>query len=460
MTCRIGIHVVSFESDDGMALLQHLREAQEQPLDVILVDIVMPRLGGLEFIRQAMAIWPDIRYVIASGHDDFPYARTALRLGVEDYLMKPVVTEELSTAVRTAWDRAEALRQAREEACQAGIAAWLTRRGSMTLETAALRHLEQALGSHRHLHLTLYGNFYSPPLVRQPTLPGAFSVFLSEAGLHNLAVHLYASPHRHQAILDATPDHTVTIIHTAPVTSADLLPVLVGNGIRIIRDVLVLGRRTVLQMDAGTLAAKQVWSETDGVQQASLDRLRHEYRPEVALDLLRQILDGTAPQRVKERAMGEYMATVHRLDLSTEWLQSFNNSEAFSAACLGLARSSGNAPAVAGGREILRQVLAEMSSRYALHATLQDYADRWGIHPNHLARLFKQELGSTFLEHLTALRMQRARELLAETTGSVADIALAVGYEDSRYFSQVFRRHVDATPSEFRARMRQGACRT
>jgi two-component system, response regulator YesN len=75
--------------------------AQVQALDpdVILVDIVMPRGDGLSFCEWCRREHPGIRLIIVSGHDNFSLAQRAIRVGVDDYLLKPVGAEQLMGAV-------------------------------------------------------------------------------------------------------------------------------------------------------------------------------------------------------------------------------------------------------------------------------------------------------------------------------------------------------------------------
>lgn len=78
-----GIHE-SRDGDEALSL------AMEMMPDVVITDIQMPRLGGLEFIRQLKREHPEAVILIISGYDDFEYAQTGLKLGVKDYLLKPV----------------------------------------------------------------------------------------------------------------------------------------------------------------------------------------------------------------------------------------------------------------------------------------------------------------------------------------------------------------------------------
>ncbi|MCY1251201.1 HTH-type transcriptional activator Btr [compost metagenome] len=71
---------------------------------------------------------------------------------------------------------------------------------------------------------------------------------------------------------------------------------------------------------------------------------------------------------------------------------------------------------------------------------------------SNFSRLFKKQTGVSFVEYLTQLRMEKAKELLLRPDEKVYEIALAVGYQDSRYFSQIFRKYTGDTPSEYRSR--------
>ncbi len=68
--------------------------------DIVLVDMRMPVMGGLEFIKAASTEFPNSKYVIISGYSDFEYARTAIKYNVADYLLKPVIEEELDNVLR------------------------------------------------------------------------------------------------------------------------------------------------------------------------------------------------------------------------------------------------------------------------------------------------------------------------------------------------------------------------
>jgi len=93
-----GVSIVG-EAENGqqaMDLVHRLRP------DIVLVDIVMPRRDGLSFCEECRRAYPDTRLIIVSGHDEFPLAQKAIRIGVDDYLLKPVGAEQMVRAVQKA----------------------------------------------------------------------------------------------------------------------------------------------------------------------------------------------------------------------------------------------------------------------------------------------------------------------------------------------------------------------
>lgn len=75
--------------------IEALEQAELHRLDIVLVDINMPFMDGIMLSEKLLEWNPDIRIVLITGHSEFEYARKAIRLGVEDYILKPFTKEEL-----------------------------------------------------------------------------------------------------------------------------------------------------------------------------------------------------------------------------------------------------------------------------------------------------------------------------------------------------------------------------
>jgi len=82
--------------------------------------------------------------------------------------------------------------------------------------------------------------------------------------------------------------------------------------------------------------------------------------------------------------------------------------------------------------------------------SLNTTAQSVNLSPNHFSTIFSQETGGTFIEYLTDLRMEKAREMLRCNNIKTSEIAYRVGYQDPHYFSYLFRKINNCSPREYR----------
>lgn len=84
--------------------------------------------------------------------------------------------------------------------------------------------------------------------------------------------------------------------------------------------------------------------------------------------------------------------------------------------------------------------------------SLNHVADTLGVHPSHLSRTFKKELGMTLTQYINKLRIDEAKYMLDHGNISVLETALITGYSDPNYFSKVFQKLEHVTPNAYRKR--------
>ena len=104
------------------------------------------------------------------------------------------------------------------------------------------------------------------------------------------------------------------------------------------------------------------------------------------------------------------------------------------------------------GKEIMEVVRAYIDVHYAEPLSLQAIGERFAIHPNYFSQRFKEKYGESFIDYLTATRMNAAAKLLKDTDLKVHQIGERVGIEDPAYFGSVFRKHYGETPKQYRER--------
>jgi len=96
------------------------------------------------------------------------------------------------------------------------------------------------------------------------------------------------------------------------------------------------------------------------------------------------------------------------------------------------------------------QAVAHIQACFQRALSVEDAAEKLGISSGYLSRIFKKETGYTFTDYLSYYRVKRAVDLLREGELRIYEVADLVGYGDQRYFSQIFKRIVGLTPTEFK----------
>jgi len=107
-----------------------------------------------------------------------------------------------------------------------------------------------------------------------------------------------------------------------------------------------------------------------------------------------------------------------------------------------------------GSSEIVKKTVKHMNKHFKEKMTLEDSANHFHVNKSYLSALFKQEMGRSFTEYLTLLRIREAKKLLKDTALNLTNIAYQCGFSDQSYFSKVFRKVEGLTPKEYRKQKR------
>ena len=91
-----------------------------------------------------------------------------------------------------------------------------------------------------------------------------------------------------------------------------------------------------------------------------------------------------------------------------------------------------------------------IDSKYNKDISLDDVSREVDISPYYFSKIFKEETGQTFVEYVTEIRMNRAKELLSFTDMSMKEICCEIGYSDPNYFSRSFKKNTGLTPTEYK----------
>lgn len=443
-----------------------LKRAQELLPEVIVTDIAMPKMNGLDFLEQIRHTLPDTKMIILSGYDNFEYARQAMRLGVKDYLVKPLDTKELLKRLdeikkeldeeKKNWSQEDNQSEEADQECDSGLCRVALWRGDVPREP-----LESALKNR------------FKGVVKMACLP--------EAEEKNAMVLQYKKEESAQAFIKINLGLTAVANHMKQEKLGDVRFFLGGEveGInrlacswmqaRTAVDYGLFGNMTpVFNYEDGVakqlatcccppeellknLVMEACYGNSQSLKVAS-DRLFHWFQTEQR---------GSAPfirsnvLAVSHRILGHEakMAVVTYLEVEKfrQKVMKAESLEVLKAEFLDFLRFIGEKKAGCVRQE---QSVAQKVDKIIQENignpefSLDDVAGLLFISPNYLRQLFKQETGMTFVEYLTRARMKQAKMLLDTGEIRVADVAEQVGYREPRYFSSCFKKIYQISPSD------------
>lgn len=138
-----------------------------------------------------------------------------------------------------------------------------------------------------------------------------------------------------------------------------------------------------------------------------------------------------------------YLPTIMAIESTEELYRWFEDRIVFSCSNIASRKEESSNDAIVASK-------AYIENNYTKNITLEDVSREVNISSYYLSRIFKEETGENFIDYLTNLRIEKAKELLSTTQYSMKEICSMSGYSDPNYFSKTFKKNVGVTPTEYR----------
>ena len=380
------------EAPDGEMALPIIRDTNP---DIVITDIKMPFMDGLELCRELKSQMPWIGIIVLSGYDEFEYARQCIKLGVREYLLKPINSADL----REALDKVSA--QLKEE--------------RKTLEHAASLRARMEDGG-KFLKEKLIGSLFSD----ETALEDAHDV------LKQLRSMGCPVPAPFYVVIDAAFSPTGTGQEAAAVLAESSGGIVNASASRTGTRLLVLG-------DTAEDAEERAYAVATSLSQ----ELERSDCKDIRVGI-GDIVDNP------EKIFQSFKSARHIRHLLAERKED-------RAVILGV-REMGEVSDDAKVPSIISEAKLYMSQNYTNpNLMLQDVAKAVNMSKSRFSTVFSQTTGQSFTEYLIYLRLSKAKELLKTSNLKSSQIATEIGYNDSHYFSYIFKKNVGMTPSDYRA---------
>lgn len=496
------------EADNGEVALEL---AEQLCPDVVLTDIKMPFMDGLELCRRLKQSLPAAKLVVFSGFDDFEYARQAVSMGVSEYILKPINAPELTAVLVKLRDQLDQQRMERRD-----------------METLRRRY-DESLPILRELFYTrlLDGHLPSDEIAQRAARyeitigPGPWTVALAYPGgpldetaardeLLLLSVRAFLETHFSldgcsvRAVLYG--DIVALVIELE--NESSLYPLLreldrlsrlsqsylgisltvgVGRLCRSLEDLHESAEGARSALDYRVLGGGSRIIYIGDLEPQSAAALSFEEEDQRALsgaiklgtaEQVKQVVR-TLTERLGQTGLSssrcylfllEMVACLIRLartgGLKVEEvfgehftgvvpISDFSNLEDLrqwlETHCLKLHDLLGRQRLDSTG-QLIERAKAFIADHYAdAQLNVETLCSHLHLSPTYFSTLFKREVGMSFIAYVTKVRMDRAAQLLQDTDEKTYRIAEQTGYTDPNYFSYVFKRHFGLSPSKFRA---------
>ena len=506
------------EASDGE--LAYPMIIKEKP-DILITDIRMPFMDGLELCKLVKKELPNIKILILSGYDEFDYAKEAIRLGVTEYLLKPISSGKLLEALngvsesirREKEDKdlvrkyMEEMRENTEHEKQKFFEQMIAGNLSMAdaLETGKKYEMNLSAGMY---NLLLFRFTLGEENRKSGELLGEAEyaieklterleyVFEFQRGVEGWAFLLMADNEEQMSErvkelskdLEEIMKNYSTIAYFGgigqPVArlreleesfreaeralaarfTMELNRIISVEDIRMAQNVDTLDdieitsfgeiekTRTMLEKFLNNGAEDEI----DEFVDVYINELPEENLKSV---LMRQyiIMDAyivmmSFCEKI-EGIEGEMQAQSEELKNSMKTIQTLEEIKNYIRMLL--KKIIGVRDTISGRRypNIIEIAKDQIRKTYMSdEISLNTIAAEVGMSPSYFSSIFSKEMGKTFVEYLTEIRMDRAKELLMCSSMKTSEIGYEVGYKDPHYFSYIFKKTQNCTPKEFRAR--------
>jgi Response regulator containing CheY-like receiver domain and AraC-type DNA-binding domain len=470
-----GFHLIG-EAENGSAALEMIKN---YPPDIIITDLKMPKMDGIELTSIIQKQYPDIHFFILSSYDDFQYVSQAFKNGAVDYLLKPTITaQQLLNNLKRIQKKllTTATNYSEKNILQESLGRYLS--GYETEDLSAISRYLTApqfylLYTNLHYYQSkehLQQAFIDIQQLSEITESLTFTASNQDSGL-------LINTNQKSELLPLLRQHLESLKHveseafltlSAPFSELSQLKSIFSKLREKSQEQLFFFKNQVILQDT-TLVH---FSSTDRFDTKKFlktmlnnDFLLGITRVESYFDEM--ILSNIAPSFLKQQASSIFYTLFSRIEEEfptkselrrlkmtflreighVQYLENFSQLILETIETLRTMIVEFTHP---NENEQLLQIQQYIEEHYNEALSLTQLADHFHFSYNYLSTFLSENLTTSFSEYVKTLRLARAKQLLTETDMNLSEISEAVGYSDLSYFSKLFKKEFQLAPSKYR----------
>ncbi|WP_373216683.1 response regulator [Ruminococcus sp. 5_1_39BFAA] len=493
---KTGFKII-YEARNGRQALEYY--SVKQP-DLIITDVQMPVMDGLEFLEQVKTICPTQKVVILSCHENFSYAKQALKLGVMDYLIKDALTGEVLYNLLEGLNKLDDPDDSQNHLLSSSNSKILTKAlsaiPSEQQEAVHLLDSNTAKGEEFFCCTCCMEGFSCLPS-EWDILAEELQSCLNESGKGEASVYhghyllilcfmkhqnsqMELFNNRFQSLLlirkrlELLTGCSITIGVSSQSRHSERLQQLINESYQAFKSKIFQGtgknlfynpqynRNQKFQIDTLNSQFQQIRSSLEKrdkdtilstlsqIYGKCLDGIMHyHYLSYVNAVLLEILMENCQKRNVSyETVFGTETLSFDvfdKMNTPDSVLQWFQN-------CFSRLVEASDMDAPSYSVRI-RNILHYIKNNYQQDISLETVADTFWLHKVYLAKIFKQETGKSVNEYIRNVRIEKAKELLLKDYIKINEIVTATGFNNPQSFYTIFKKYVGMTPGEYRDQM-------
>ncbi|SHM74493.1 response regulator transcription factor [Gracilibacillus kekensis] len=451
---------------------------ETEPVDIVITDVYMPEMDGIQLSKAIIEHFPDVTIIMISGYEEFEYARQALRIGVEDYLLKPVDIDELWALVGKVKQQIEETRRQQQSKNETILSNYLSQQ---LFHLPDSYHLSEKI-KHQHYAFRLLliekRNYYK---TNQSALSyDKLKQMMDQMNVSSIGVEMHENQlvlflYDQEGIFTEKIDQLTAMIQKYFNGDVSLA---ISSCYHDMHQLATLYQKLNTRLSYYRGTSKQVVTDDENLPSVN----NYNYNRQQAADLAEAVFQqnnsavrnivanlfhrfedkSLTLQQIKRQCLFLIASVKERAQESMFEQIDFRLSEdtdllIYNSVCAlqDLLEADLNSMLEYVERSndshwIIQQAKQYIEKNYQQDIKALEVAEAHYITPNYFSMLFKQETGQNYSEYLNTIRINKAKELLSDTSNKVFEIAEYVGYREYKYFVQVFKNYVGITPTQFR----------
>lgn len=455
---------------------------EKEPVDLVVTDINMPVMNGMEFLKELRVRDERVRCIILTGYDEFEYARKAIGLDVEDYILKPIDEVKLEAVVRKSVAELEELDRINTVDIDEEAGWMQLLRGNLSIEEAPGYYelLPQIKGDKKvayaavmkiNLDSLKHARITDVLVELQKEKDQLRVVYLSAGSLLLLYYTVKEDMKKvssYMVCLQSRIEKDYGILTFISIGSAFLdyreLPDRYKEAMKLMRYLMIKGygscifpeiinhrQGSDIVMDDTKLRKLIFSKDKEGVVNYIEDLFINNWKEAAAVDNIYQMSLHIA--MILEEIKKEYqLSEINHMDNLTELVEKIFHADDFMIiktifigevieiiSCLN-ENNSQYTP-------VVKQIMTEVQKNYMLDMNLKTLANKYHMNASYLGHIFQKETGCSFGQYLSNTKNGAAKNLLLNTNMRIHDIAKEVGYVDTSYFYRKFKQCYGVSPA-------------